>query len=85
MSIDTVKEIQKNANDCGSTGVQIYYLTRQINQINDHLKINPKDNAAKRGAMVLIGKRNRLCKYYKKRYLMEKYIEVVINQIGLRK
>jgi small subunit ribosomal protein S15 len=85
MSIDKVKEIQISVNDCGSTAVQIYYLTEHINKINDHLKLNPKDNAAKRGVMVLIGKRNRLCKYYKKRYSMEKYVEIIKEKIGLRK
>jgi small subunit ribosomal protein S15 len=85
MSIKNIEEIQISDNDCGSTGVQIYYLTKQINKINDHLKLNPKDNAAKRGIMVLIGKRNRLCKYYKKRYSVEKYTEVVVDKIGLRK
>lgn len=85
MSICKVEEIQNNQKDCGSTAVQVYYLTKQINQINEHLKLNPKDNAAKRGANVLIGKRNRLCKYYKKRYSIEKYLEVIVNQIGLRK
>jgi small subunit ribosomal protein S15 len=85
MSIEKVKEIQKSPNDCGSTGVQIYYLTQQINSINEHLKKNPKDHAAKRGAMVLIGKRNSLCVYFKRKYSLKKYEEVVIDKIGLRK
>lgn len=85
MKKNILQEIKINENDCGSTAVQIYYLTEQINQINNHLKLNPKDNAAKRGALVLIGKRNRLCKYYKKKYSLEKYLEIVIDKIGLRK
>jgi small subunit ribosomal protein S15 len=85
MTSEIIKNIQKDSKDCGSTAVQIAYLTEQINKINDHLKINPKDFSAQRGAMILIGKRNRLCKYYKKRYSMDQYTEVIINQIGLRK
>ena len=85
MSKSKIEALQISSNDCGSTAMQIYYLTRQINKINDHLKLNPKDNTAKRGALVLIGKRNRLCKYYKKRYSLEKYNQVVVDQIGLRK
>ena len=85
MSIEKVKVIQRNPKDCGSTGVQIYYLTRQIDLINEHLKKNPKDYAAKRGAMVLIGKRNRLCVYFRRKYSLKLYEEVVIGTIGLRK
>ncbi len=84
MKICQIKEIQKNEVDCGSTQVQIYHLTVQINKINEHLKLYSKDNAAKRGLLVLLGKRNRLCKYFKRRN-PELYTDVIIDKIGLRK
>lgn len=74
-----------NKKNCGKTEVQIYFLTQRINLINNHLKKNKHDNAAKRGIACLIGKRNKLCKYFEKRYGKEKYQEIIIGTIGLRK
>jgi small subunit ribosomal protein S15 len=70
---------------CGRTEVQIYFLTKRINEINEHIKANPHDFAAKRGNMCLIGKRNKLCKYFKKKYGEAQYQEIIIDMIGLRK
>lgn len=84
-SLKILEEIQINAKDCGSTAVQIYHLSKQIDQINEHLKINPKDFAAKRGSIVLIGKRMKLCKYFKSKHSLQQYEEIIIGKIGLRK
>lgn len=74
-----------NKKNCGKTEVQIYYLTLRINSINEHIKQNPHDNAGKRGIACLIGKRNRLCKYFKKCHGQVQYQAVIIDTIGLRK
>lgn len=69
---------KKNDLDTGNTAVQIVYMTEKINEINEHLKNNPKDNSAKRGVTILVGKRRRLCEYYKKNYveLYPKLLEI---------
>lgn len=80
-----ITKLQKNEDDCGSTGVQIYYLTKHIEKMNLHYSKNKKDTSVKRSLEIAVSKRNKLCKYFKKRYSVEKYTEVVIGTIGLRK
>ena len=75
--------VKKHAKDTGSSGFQIVVLTERINQINEHLKKNPKDHAGQRGVMVLIGKRRSLCKYIERKN-KEEY-KKIIEIAGLRK
>lgn len=82
---ESIFDVKNNLSNCGRTEVQIYFLTKRINEINEHLKKNPHDFAAKRGNMCLIGKRSKLCKYFKKKYGEVSYKQVIIDEIGLRK
>jgi small subunit ribosomal protein S15 len=56
-------------NDTGLPESQIRIFTDRINSINEHLKINKKDNSSRRGLMILVSKRRRLLKYLQKRNL----------------
>lgn len=78
-----ILELKKHDKDCGSSSLQICFLTKRINKINEHLKINPKDHAGQRGALVLIGKRRRLSKYLKNKNPQE--YQKTIEVAGLRK
>lgn len=82
---ETVLNNETKILNSGTTESQVYFLTIRINEINEHLKKNPHDFAAKRGNICLIGRRNRLCKYFKKKYGESKYKEIIIEKIGLRK
>ena len=59
----------KVKNDTGLPESQIRIFTDRINSINEHLKINKKDNSSRRGLMILVSKRRRLLKYLQKRNL----------------
>lgn len=49
---------------------QILDLTQNINKLSQHLiEHNQKDKSAKRGLLKMLGKRNRLSKYYLKKNL----------------
>ena len=69
--------------DTGSPEVQIAILTQRINDLNVHLKENPKDHHSRRGLLKMVGKRRNLLNY-----LMKKDIEryrATVAKLGLRK
>ncbi len=49
--------------DTGSTSVQITHLSEHIKELTTHLKANPKDFAARRGLLQMVGQRKRLLNY----------------------
>ncbi len=50
-------------NDSGSSSVQITNLSKTIKDLTGHLKLNPKDFAARRGLLQMVGQRKRLLNY----------------------
>lgn len=58
-----IKEHKTHDADTGSADVQIAMLTKQISELTDHLKVNPKDNHSRRGLLKMVGKRKRLLSY----------------------
>ena len=74
---------KKNTNDTGSAEVQIALFTEKINIINEHLKVNKKDNSSRRGLMIMVSKRRRLLKYLQKTRLDE-YLSL-IKKLKIRK
>ena len=74
---------KKKTNDTGSAESQITLFTEKINSINEHLKLNKKDNSSRRGLMIMVSKRRRLLKYLQKSKL-EDY-KKLINKLKIRK
>ena len=58
-----LKSVQKHKTDTGSAAVQVAIDTERIKELTEHLKVNKKDFAARRGLLQLVGKRKRLLKY----------------------
>ena len=58
-----VKDLQKGKTDTGSAEVQVGIFTERIKELTEHLKVNKKDFAARRGLLQLVGKRKRLLQY----------------------
>ena len=56
---------KKNSNT-GSTDSQITILTERIRLINKHLETNKKDHSSRRGLLLLVSKRRKLLKYFKR-------------------
>lgn len=78
--IDTFK---KHDGDTGSAEVQIALLTERINHLNEHLKLNKKDNHSRRGLLQMVGRRRALLDYLKQNDL-ESYRDI-IAKLELRK
>lgn len=79
----TAKRATQSSANSGSTETQVRVLTARINEITEHLKVNKKDHMARRGLLVMVGKRKRLLKYLARKdsaaYL------ALIKELGLRR
>ncbi len=58
-----IAELQADKKDTGSSAVQVGILTERIKELTEHLKVNKKDFAARRGLLQMVGKRRRLLRY----------------------
>ena len=73
----------QNAEDTGSTSVQVAMLTRRINELTEHLRSHPKDHYSRRGLLKLVGRRRRFLDYLQRKDL-EGY-RALIKELGLRR
>lgn len=78
-----VKDFARNEKDTGSTEVQIAILTKEINDLTEHLKEHIHDYHSRRGLLKKVGQRRSLLQYLAKKDIT-KYREV-IQKLGLRK
>ena len=60
-----VKKFALHEGDTGSPEVQIALLTKQIDELTEHLKLHNTDNHSRRGLLQIVGKRRRLLQYLK--------------------
>jgi small subunit ribosomal protein S15 len=78
-----VSEFEVHKGDTGSPEVQFALLTKQINDLTEHLKIHKKDHASRRGLLMMVGNRSALLKYVHNNDV-KRYREI-ISRLGLRK
>lgn len=78
-----VKEFGRDEKDTGSMEVQIAILTKEINDLTEHLKVHTHDYHSKRGLLMKVGQRRSKLNYLMKNDIT-KYREV-ISKLGLRK
>lgn len=78
-----VKEFGKNEKDCGSTEVQIAILTKEINELTEHLKVHSHDYHSNRGLLMKVGRRKKLLEYLKNNDV--KSYRETIKKLNLRK
>ena len=60
-----MRKFQTHKDDTGSPEVQIAVLTKEIEQVSEHLQIHKKDNHSRRGLLKMVGNRRRLLRYLK--------------------
>ncbi|MCL5666214.1 MAG: 30S ribosomal protein S15 [Patescibacteria group bacterium] len=60
-----IKKYQVHKDDTGSPEVQVAILTKEIEQVSEHLKVHRKDNHSRRGLLKMVGNRRRLLRYLK--------------------
>lgn len=77
------KSVSKTVTDTGSASAQVTAFTARINELTEHLKINKKDHMARRGLIVLVGRRKKLLKYLAAKN-SEAYLSL-IKKLGLRR
>lgn len=78
-----IRKFQTHKGDTGSPEVQIAILTKEIEEVSDHLKVHRKDNHSRRGLLKMVGTRRRLL-----RYLLDedqKRHEKIIDKLKLKK
>ncbi len=78
-----VKDFARSEKDTGSAEVQIAILTKEINDLTDHLKVHIHDYHSRRGLLKKVGQRRNMLQYLQKQDIT-RYREV-ISKLGLRK
>jgi len=80
---ELIEKFGANAKDSGSVEVQVAMLSQKIAELTEHLKTNAKDFQAKRGLLMMVGRRKRMLTYIKKSDI-EKYRKL-IKELNSRK
>jgi small subunit ribosomal protein S15 len=80
---EIVADLGKDKKNTGTPEVQVGILTARIVELTEHLKINKKDFAARRGLLQMVGKRKRLLRYIAERD-SKTYLEL-IKKLGIRR
>jgi len=78
-----IVKFQTHKGDTGSPEVQIAILTKEIEQVSEHLKIHRKDNHSRRGLLKMVGNRRRLLRYLKGEDL--KRYDKLVDKLKLKK
>ena len=78
-----VSSLQTHKNDTGSAAVQVGIMTERIKELTEHLKVNKKDFAARRGLLQLVGKRKRNLQYIASKD-GKAYLDL-IKKLGIRR
>lgn len=77
-----IKKFQTHKDDTGSPEVQMAILTKEIEQVSEHLKIHKKDNHSRRGLLKMVGNRRRLLRYLKSEDI--KRWEKIVDKLKLK-
>lgn len=78
-----IKSVQVHKDDTGGASTQVAVATERIKELTEHLKVNKKDFAARRGLLQLVGRRRRLLQYIAKRDT-DGYL-ALIQKLGIRR
>lgn len=78
-----IADLGSSKTDTGSPAAQVGMLTARITELTEHLKVNKKDHAARRGLLQMVGKRKKLLKYIADNDSAE-YL-ALIKKLGLRR
>ena len=83
MKQEIVVEYRRKEGDTGSPEVQVAILTKEITELNEHLKIHKHDHHSRRGLLMKVGHRRNLLKYLAKKDV-QRYRDL-IKKLGLRR
>ena len=77
-----IKKFKTHKSDTGSAAVQIAILTKEIDELSQHLKKHVKDHASRRGLLGMVSQRRKLINYLE-RNEPKKY-KTVAKKLGLK-
>ena len=80
---EIIKKYARHEGDTGSPEVQIAVITKRINDLSEHLRVNKKDHHSRRGLLKMVGQRRNLLNYLTK-VDIERY-RAIIAELGIRK
>ena len=80
---EIVAEYGKEANDTGSTEVQVALLSARIRYLTEHFREHIHDHHSRHGLLRMVSKRRKLLDYLRKSDVV-RYREL-INRLGLRR
>lgn len=78
-----IASTQTHKTDTGSAPAQAAILTARIKELTEHLKVNKKDHAARRGLLQMVGQRKKLLRFTSEQDTTL-YLKT-IEKLGLRK
>ncbi len=78
-----IEKFGRNANDTGSSEVQVALLSGRITYLTEHFQTHKKDHHSRRGLLKLVGQRRRLLNYMKGKDI-DRY-RSLIKELGIRK
>jgi len=78
-----ISEYGKNANDTGSTEVQIALLTESITSLTGHMQVHKKDVHSRRGLLRQVAERRKLLDYLAKKNRAG--YQALIEKLGIRR
>jgi len=64
---EIIEEYKRHEDDTGSPEVQIAILTKRIQELTDHLRVNKHDESSRRGLLKMVGRRRRLLSYLRRK------------------
>lgn len=76
-------EFQRHDRDTGSSEVQIALLSKEIEALTAHLKVNKKDHSSRYGLLRKVQNRRNLLDYLKR--VNEQSYKELIKKLGLRR
>jgi len=80
---EIVKEFATDQKNTGTVEVQCAILTKQINNLTEHLKLHKKDHSSRRGLLIVVSKRRRMLDYLKSK--SQQRYQVLIQKLEIRK
>lgn len=80
---EVISSFAQGKQDTGSVEVQCAVITKQVNNLTEHLKIHKKDFSSRRGLLILVGRRRRLLDYLKDESVAR--YEDLIKKLDIRK
>lgn len=81
--VKAIAKTQLHKTDTGSAPAQAAILTARITELTEHLKVNKKDHAARRGLLQMVGQRKKLLRYTSEKDTAT-YVKTIAS-LGLRK